>query len=1165
MKKHISLLIIGLLMSTFMWAVSTTGSAALKQMNPYTFNMQRVLSGENIVFRYSLNATATSIDILVDVNEDGKFDEVAYTIKDANKLTRSSVDGNNIQYEVSIPLTEFKQKLTQNAGDFEAGDYNWAMRANRAAYSAPTHAYPTDWGRLVYNMPKGLAIDNNPESNYFGNIYTTESKQCTSADKVGNTLAGGTKTNYAKGEGVYAYYPTFDQYMYPTDHTCYKGGVDWKGSSTTSDEYAPFRLAVAPDGMVFVNDNRKKDDGVTAALYRIQPSKLNTNLNFGKILYPGGLSKCSVDGHPRAMSMAIMNVGGVQKLYVLNAYRRSSTDGSYSYHPHLHRWTLDGTNIGTQEKEWVVCKNTKDNVESVLTYGGKNYEIVNQTTTMVPGIHNDLWIAQRRIQQDANACLLHVKINGDNLVLDYVIVKNTTGATSINAHLLQMHDNQACPKGAMALSADGSMLALASSGWVNVMNVTYDANGTPTLTRDDSKSFELLTTQGAPVIINALAFDRANNLYAMSETTHQLYIYALPGQASTTIPAKKASTISISDSRHICWHPGDITNEDLLAMFKRDFAAAHNGTDYTTLADNNGELQAYMTSDTSPWKWLGDYLLKRGAQRKTMALPSDVDSNDNEELWVKFKAANSALSSLGTLASIKSTSQGRPHSDPNNPCGCRIICNDNDLSPSVTKSILTSSEWSWLKDYIKSVQTNLVDNIDDDTNNYWKYAVAAFFLQSQHSSWPTSADFSTAGKPANWGPHSPYWTETVRDLPDDEIDKNSEWRRLLEAFFDCTQITTEGGFITPDYSTDGQPSEWKDAWIASFPSNPSAVKEKGLPSGIIRNNDIFAGWYYGNKCTSSSRGYNITTPVTEDSIGYDCVYARWLEPTLHEGYVTDTLMIAEQRDTYNNFNLDLINIIATSGEPYDLQIDRKLQGGMYNTMCLPFDINGKNEFANIQYADGSVKPFASVNDFSLVRYTGSEALDEVLKLTFTELGNEETLEANTPFLLKPNKDITKLMQYGTATIKVVVHDQGQAVEDDGEGDDGEGDDGGGAIIPQTPAEYALTVPGEMISYTGVLAPTTIPEGSVLLVANNRLAISSSSGEMLGMRGFFSPLVLPIQQPMAIQITTKDGATTYLDAVNMTTETQAATKILYNGQIYILRGNEVYTITGNRVQ
>jgi hypothetical protein len=107
---------------------------------------------------------------------------------------------------------------------------------------------------------------------------------------------------------------------------------------------------MAQDGMVYVNDNRKKDDGVTASVYRINPSKLKENLNFDKILYPSGLTACKTDGHPRAISMAVLNDGNTQKLYVLNAYRRSYVNGSYSYHPHLHRWTLNGTDIGKQEK-----------------------------------------------------------------------------------------------------------------------------------------------------------------------------------------------------------------------------------------------------------------------------------------------------------------------------------------------------------------------------------------------------------------------------------------------------------------------------------------------------------------------------------------------------------------------------------------------------------------------------------------------------------------------------------------------------------------------------------------------------------------------------------------------------------------------------------------------
>ena len=474
----------------------------------------------------------------------------------------------------------------------------------------------------------------------------------------------------------------------------------------------------------------------------------------------------------------------------------------------------------------------------------------------------------------------------------------------------------------------------------------------------------------------------------------------------------------------------------------------------------------------------------------------------------------------------------------------------------MVKSVYQKTKWKWLFDYINTVQTSLkTDMTVADNVTAWRYAIAAFFLQTEHNSWPATANFATAGKKEKWYPST---------IHSESIDIDAEWRVCLNNFFNKTKETTDNDppFIV-DYTTNGKPEIWYSYWLSSFPPTPEKAQNKGIPTPI-RKDHVFAGWYFGNNCTKSNPGYNIEAPVT--NITYGCIYARWLELVLREGHVTDEQMIADQRKNYTNFNLDLIKVVAD--QAYDLQLDRKIVGGMYNTMCLPFAIAGKNEFANIKYANGNGtdKPFTSVNDFSLVKYTGTRVTDEAIVLTFQELGNDETLLANTPFLLKPNKDdITQLMQYGTAkTVEVVVRDQGQAVEDDGEGDDGEGDDGGGAIIPQTPAEYALTVSDANISYTGVLAPTTIPEGSVLLVANNRLAVSTG-GEMKGMRGFFSPLALPIQQPMAIQITTKDGATTYLDAVNMTTETKAATKVLYNGLIYILRGDEVYTITGAKVK
>ena len=48
-----------------------------------------------------------------------------------------------------------------------------------------------------------------------------------------------------------------------------------------------------------------------------------------------------------------------------------------------------------------------------------------------------------------------------------------------------------------------------------------------------------------------------------------------------------------------------------------------------------------------------------------------------------------------------------------------------------------------------SVQTSLTDDL---TAAAWRYAIAAFFLQSIHDSWPVSENFAEAGKPEAWGP-----------------------------------------------------------------------------------------------------------------------------------------------------------------------------------------------------------------------------------------------------------------------------------------------------------------------------------------------------------------------------------------------------------------------------
>ena len=73
------------------------------------------------------------------------------------------------------------------------------------------------------------------------------------------------------------------------------------------------------------------------------------------------------------------------------------------------------------------------------------------------------------------------------------------------------------------------------------------------------------------------------------------------------------------------------------------------------------------------------------------------------------------------------------------------------------RSFLDNPQWDWLEAYIMLVQnadvttpaTQLTEGV---ASAGWRYAVAAFFLESQRTSWPRSADFSVAGQDAAYLP-----------------------------------------------------------------------------------------------------------------------------------------------------------------------------------------------------------------------------------------------------------------------------------------------------------------------------------------------------------------------------------------------------------------------------
>ena len=96
---------------------------------------------------------------------------------------------------------------------------------------------------------------------------------------------------------------------------------------------------------------------------------------------------------------------------------------------------------------------------------------------------------------------------------------------------------------------------------------------------------------------------------------------------------------------------------------------------------------------------------------------------------VDFPRADQPIADVATF--WPSATDGSKQVDPQ----ANILTNEN-------------SWYKWLGDFIKEVATSQGFAVDSEAQ--WRFNLWAFFNRSQRTSWPKSADFSTAGDPAIW-------------------------------------------------------------------------------------------------------------------------------------------------------------------------------------------------------------------------------------------------------------------------------------------------------------------------------------------------------------------------------------------------------------------------------
>ena len=267
---------------------------------------------------------------------------------------------------------------------------------------------------------------------------------------------------------------------------------------------------------------------------------------------------------------------------------------------------------------------------------------------------------------------------------------------------------------------------------------------------------------------------------------------------------------------------------------------------------------------------------------------------------------------------------------------------------------------------------------------------------------------------------------------------------------------------------------------------------------------IFEGWYNNAACT----GDPIPSVYADDLT----LYAKWTEIKINEG-----------TEANNTGILTLVD-----DKTVGMKVNRKMPGGSFSTLCLPFAIN--NDILNsVTWDEGSDLTGNPLEGATLWTFSGVTTDEDANTKTLVFTQTTE-VSANTPFLILPQNDVAEDIFFHHVTIEKAPD---------------------------------LTNAGEVthdgITFHGFINPVLLKASpnNFFLVANNRLATSYYDSMLPALRGYFTA-----QEGAKLQIRTQQETPTLLENVN--SNIKNTYKIQKDGNIYIIRDQIIYDLQGNRV-
>ena len=429
-------------------------------LNPYAFGLESVLSDDKttLTVTYRLNnSKATSVNVVIYNGE-----EVVATVPGTTTIGKNTIEVPTADLPGGVELT-------------------WGVEVNGTSVEAPTQE------TKMYNMycPHGLAIDKDPESEYFGRILVADAMDVVK-DKAGYLGSG-------KGAGLYVFNPSFT-----TDSIVYKGGNDFT-RILASNGYQPWRVKISEDGRIFVSSldlNGVVVWEVSKDLQTWTPVIAGTNDATDHNIYDAGGNfvaglNCSMD---------VIGSGEDLKLLLYSTNNKGIAFNQSGYR-------LDEYALGTATTWTGTPKN--------ILQGGK-LGVVHTNVEFIYDGEGGYWFGGSRAGNAGQPNLVHINAAGEQ---DYY----TEDASLYGGDGVLVHNG---------MLFKGKARTSGTVGNFGVWTIGKDADGKVTLTEKWS-----VVANGIGRNLNEFAVDYAENLYAVGNSGEKIIAYALPYSGKVETPA----------------------------------------------------------------------------------------------------------------------------------------------------------------------------------------------------------------------------------------------------------------------------------------------------------------------------------------------------------------------------------------------------------------------------------------------------------------------------------------------------------------------------------------------------------------------------------------------------------------------------------------------------